>query len=229
MSPPPDRALLYGWHVSGRVLDYWRKCRTHGSVRMSSHRGRPMRSARLAQLAGACAAIGGSAWVAAIVLHAMQPRGCIGDECFVRPMREATTATSLLVMVTAAALLAFLLALVALLARTGSLGWTGITGVVACVLGLGLLALVSVSPLRDQLRPAPFLATIAVGLALLGWTVLRSGVVPIWAGLGLLVGVLLLAGVSEQTSRVLLALPFGMAWLATGLVLVQRSQTMPGV
>jgi hypothetical protein len=144
-------------------------------------------------------------------------------------MREATMATSSLVMVAGAALLGFLLALVALLARTGSLGWTGITGVAACVLGLGLLVFLSVSPLRDQVRPSPFLATIAVGLALLGWTVLRSGVVPTWAGLGLLVGVLLLAGVSEQTARVLLALPFGMAWLATGLVLAQRSRTMPGV
>ena len=142
-------------------------------------------------------------------------------------MREATTATSWLLVVAAAALLAFLLALIALLARTDRLGWTGIAGATACVLGLALLAVVSVSPLRDQLRPAPFMATTAVGLALLGWTVLRSGVVPSWAGLFLLVGVLLLAGVSEQTSRVLLALPFGVAWLATGLVLVRTSRTMP--
>lgn len=185
-----------------------------------------MTSERLARVAGACAAIGGSAWVVAIVLHAMQPKGCIGDECLDRPMREAITATSWLLVVTAAALLAFLLTLIALLARTDSLGWTGIAGATACVIGLGLLALVSLSPLRDQLRPAPFMATIVVGLTLLGWTVIRSGVMPSWAGLCLLVGVLLLGGVSEQTSRVLLAVPFGVAWLATGLVLVRTSRTM---
>jgi hypothetical protein len=75
-------------------------------------------------------------------------------------------------------------------------------------------------------RPLPGLIAVAVGLALVGWAVLRSSVVPRWAGIGLLVGVLLLAGVSEQNSRVLLALPFGMAWLVTGAVLVQRSREL---
>ena len=61
-----------------------------------------------------------------------------------------------------------------------------------------------------------------MGLALVAWTVLRSRVVPTWAGVGLLVGAVLLLGTNEQTAAVLLAVPFGVAWLATGAALMLR-------
>jgi len=112
-----------------------------------------------------------------------------------------------------------------LLARTGELGWTGVAGVAACVLGIAALAVMTLPTLRDQTRPLPGLLAVAIGLALVGWTVLRSSVVPTWTGIGLLAGVLVLAGVGEQNSRVLLALPFGIAWLTTGVVLLARSRT----
>jgi hypothetical protein len=181
---------------------------------------------RLARLAGASAVIGGSAWVVAIVIHALQPEGCVGDQCFVRPQREATAGTSWLMVVASAALLVFLLALLALLARIGELGWTGVAGVASCALGIAALFVMALPAIRDQVRPLPGLIAVAVGLALVGWAVLRSSVVPRWAGIGLLVGVLLLTGVSEQNSRVLLALPFGTAWLVTGALLVQRSREL---
>jgi hypothetical protein len=155
-------------------------------------------------------------------VHSLQPRGCIGDECFDRPQREATTATSWLMVLAAFALVAFLLALLVLLGRSGNLGWTGIAGLVSCVLGLGGLALATLPQVRDQLRPLPMMAAIAVGLALLGWTVLRSGLIPTWAAIALLIGFLLLGGVSEQTLRVLLALPFGITWFVIGIALIQR-------
>ncbi len=184
-----------------------------------------MLNARIAQVAGASALVGGLAWVVAIVVHALQPQGCVGDECLVSPQREATSGTSWLMVLAAVALVAFLTALLALLARTGELGWTGVAGVAACVSGIAALAVMALPTLRDQTRPLPGLVAVAVGLALVGWTVLRSNVVPTWTGIGLLAGVLLLAGVSEQNSRVLLALPFGIAWLITGVVLVKRSHT----
>lgn len=62
----------------------------------------------------------------------------------------------------------------------------------------------------------------AVGLAVIGWTVLRSGVLPTWAGIALLAGALLMLGANEQTSLVLLVIPFGLAWAATGLRLLLR-------
>ena len=187
-----------------------------------------MVDARLARAAGTVAVIGGAGWLVAIILHSLQPRGCIRDQCLDRPQREATTATSWLMALAAVALLAFLLTLLALLERSGNLGWPGIAGVAACGLGLGSLALATLPQLRDHLRPLPMLAAIAVGLALLGGTVLRSRLIPIWAAVGLLIGFLLLAGVSEQTSRVLLALCFAMAWLVIGIVLMQRSRMESG-
>ncbi len=185
-----------------------------------------MPDARLTRAAGTFALTGGAAWTAAILLHAVQPRGCVQDECLVRPEREAASATPWLLLLAAAALVAFLLTLVALLARSGDLGWTGYAGVAACGLGLAALAVAALPELRDQLRPLPMMAAIAVGLALLGWTAMRSYLVPTWAGIALLVGVLMLVGVSEQTARVLLALPLGMAWVATGVVLIRRSRGM---
>ena len=183
-----------------------------------------MVDARLARAAGTFAVIGGAAWVVAIILHSLQPRGCIGDECFDRPMREGTTATAWLMVLAAAALVVFLVALLALLGRSGNLGWAGIAGLVCCALGLGGLAVATLPQVRDQWRPLPMMVAIAVGLALLAWTVLRSGLMPTWAAIALLIGFLLLGGVSEQTSRVLLALPFGMAWLVTGIAMIQRSR-----
>ncbi len=179
----------------------------------------------MSRTAGAAALIGGSAWVVAIVMHALQPSGCVGDECLVRPQREATTGTSWLMVLAAVAMVAFLVALMTLLARTGELGWTGIAGVATCGLGIATLAVMALPTFRDQTRPLPGLVAVAVGLMLVGWTVLRSDVVPTWTGLGLLGGVLLLAGVGEQNSRVLFALPFGVAWLVAGVVLVRRSNT----
>ena len=78
-----------------------------------------MLSARLTQAAGALALVGGSAWVVAIVVHALQPEGCVGDECLVRPQREATSATSWLIVLSGVALLAFVAALLAVLAQIG--------------------------------------------------------------------------------------------------------------
>jgi hypothetical protein len=184
-----------------------------------------MFTARLAQTAGLSALVGGSALVVAIVVHALQPEGCVGDECLVRPQREAATGTLWLMVLAAVAMVTFLLSLLALLARTGELGWTGVTGVAACAVGFLALAVMALPAFRDQTRPIFGLVTVAVGLALVGWTVLRSGIVPTWTGVGMLVGVFVLAGVNEQNSRVLLALPFGIAWLTTGVVLVKRSGT----
>lgn len=187
-----------------------------------------MIEARIARVAGASALIGGSAWSVATILHALQPTGCVQEECLVRPEREASTATSWLVVLAAVAMVAFVVALVVLLAQSGELGWPGILGVAACGLGTGALALAAALPALRGMRPLPFMVAVAVGMALLGWAVLRSRVLPTWAGASLLGGVVLLAGFGEQTWRVLFALPFGLAWLATGLALVSGASRPTG-
>ena len=143
-----------------------------------------MLSARLTQAAGALALVGGSAWVVAIVVHALQPEGCVGDECLVRPQREATSATSWLIVLSGVALLAFVAALLAVLAQIGELGWIGVAGLATCASGIVVLAVMALPTFQDQTRPLPGLVAVAVGLALVGWTVLRSSVVPTWTGIG---------------------------------------------
>ncbi len=195
-----------------------------------------MKSTGVARFAGACAAVGGAAWTAASIIHASQPRGCVGDECAAWQMREATTVTSLLIALSAVMLVASGVGLVVLTRRQGRLGRTGVIG--ASAAGLGITVLVLAVALQGlffgqdfRWMPAfvvPGVTSLAAGLALLGWTVLRSRVLPAWLALWLIVGAVLLVGANEQTAAVLLALPFGVAWLATGAaLLVHRSEETP--
>ena len=55
--------------------------------------------------------------------------------------------------------------------------------------------------------------------------VLRAGVLPSWVSALLVVTGVLLLFANEQTSRILLALPFGLTWVAAGVVLLRRSRT----
>ena len=117
-----------------------------------------------------------------------------------------------------------------LIKRRGHLGRAGIFGAALCAFGLAVLALAAiVQELFYEgdfwLMPAfvvPGVAALAVGLALVGWAVLRSRLLPTWSGVSLLAGALLLLGANEQTAAVLLAVPFGLAWVATGATLLQR-------
>ena len=189
-----------------------------------------MESTGVARFAGPCAAVGGSAWTLASIIHASQPRGCVGDECVAMQMRNATSGTSLLVALAGVMMVASGAGLLVLIRRHGSLGWTGVVGATACGFGVAVLGL-GIALQRLVYGPdfhwmplfvAPGVTALVVGLALVGWTVLRSRVVPSWVGVGLLVGAVLLLGVNEQTGAVLLAVPFGMAWLAAGAALLLR-------
>ncbi|GAA2153729.1 hypothetical protein GCM10009844_38580 [Nocardioides koreensis] len=189
-----------------------------------------MDDTRLAQVGGACAVVGGCAWTAASIMHASQPRGCVGSECDYLPMRSASTGTAVLVALAAAMMIACGTTLMLLVRRRNELGRTGVLGAAACGFGIGALALAAgVQALAYDgdfpWMPAfvgPGVAALVVGLALVAWTVLRSRVVPTWAGIGLLIGAVLLLGTNEQTTAVLLAVPFGVAWLATGAALLLR-------
>ena len=79
--------------------------------------------------------LGGAAWVAAALTHAAQPEGCVGDSCAGSPMREATTATSVLVALAAVLMLASGIGLLLAVRRTGHLGRTGVVGAGLCAPG----------------------------------------------------------------------------------------------
>jgi hypothetical protein len=145
-------------------------------------------------------------------------------------MRSATTGTSLLVALAGLMMFASGAGLLLLIRRHSRLGWTGVVGATAC--GVGVVTLAVAAGLQELLydgdfpwMPAfvgPGVIALVAGLALVGWTVLRSRVVPPSVALSLLIGAVLLVGANEQTAAVLLAVPFGLAWLATGAALMLR-------
>ena len=65
----------------------------------------------------------------------------------------------------------------------------------------------------------PGVLALVAGFLLLGVAVLRAGVVPRWAGGLLVVGALALLGFNDQNAQALLAIPFGLAWMAIGAAL----------
>src|SRR6476620_6038465 len=102
-----------------------------------------MDDTRLTRMAGICAVIGGAAWTAASIIHASQPRGCVGDECDHLPMRNTTTATDVLLGLAAVMMVASGAGLLVLVRRHGRMGRAGVAGALACALGLALLAVAS--------------------------------------------------------------------------------------
>lgn len=186
---------------------------------------------RLSGITGTGAVVGGAAWVTACVLHASQPSGCVGASCTDVPMRESTPATAGLLALAGVLLVASGSGLLVMIRQRGPLPRTAVVGAALATTGLVVLAgAVSVQALLFpdgdfDLMPflvGPGVLLLAAGLAAVGWTVLRSGVLPRWAGASLLVGAVLILGSNEQTNAVLLAVPFGIAWIASGLALVAR-------
>ena len=71
----------------------------------------------------------------------------------------------------------------------------------------------------------PGILLLAVGLVLVATVIIRRRVVPIWTAALLLGSALLLPFANEQTSRILLAVPFGLAWILFGLSLLWGGRT----
>jgi hypothetical protein len=60
---------------------------------------------------------------------------------------------------------------------------------------------------------------LVAGFMLLGLAILRARVLPRWTAGLLIVGALAMLGFNDQTAQVLLAIPFGVAWVAVGYAL----------
>lgn len=134
--------------------------------------------------------LGGALWVAWSVFHALQPMGCVGDECDLpgQSMREGSALGSALLL--------------------------------AAVLIQAILFAGDFWDMPYFVIPA--LLALVVGFLLLGWAILRSGVLLRWCAALLIAGTLALLGMNEQTVQVLLAIPFGVAWAVLGAVLWSR-------
>lgn len=110
--------------------------------------------------------------------------------------------------------------------RVGALGRLGILGMLTGGLGCVLLAAAVIISgfINSEWNGMPGLVVpgvllLAVGAFLLVWVVYRVRLLPNWVALLLLGTALLVPFANEQTSRILLAVPFGVAWLVAGVTL----------
>ncbi len=172
--------------------------------------------------------LGGALWIIGAVIHASKPRGCIAEECAFRPMRESGALGGILLLLSLVFLAVGVAGLVILARNTGRFGKMGKTGVVIGAAGVALLLIATLIQViffggdDFPLWPAfviPGLLAIAAGLVFLGVAILRSRVLPRWTAALLIIGALAMLGANEQTSRVLLTIPLGVAWVAVGYVL----------
>ncbi|QDO87513.1 hypothetical protein FNH13_03485 [Ornithinimicrobium ciconiae] len=192
---------------------------------------------QLARVTAACAVVAGLSWTAAAVLHSLQPPGCVGEACAVSgPMRGSTPTTDVLLLIAGTMLAASLVGLALLARRRGGGGRVGFTGMVASGLGLALfLAAGAVSTIGDSdwsgmpFLVMPGLGLLVLGLLLVATSVWRGDVLPRGLSVVVVLSVLLLPLANEQTSQVLLAVPFGLAWAGLGVVLLRtRGATVLG-
>lgn len=185
-----------------------------------------------APLTAVAAVLGGAAWSTAAVLHARQPVGCVGDAaCGLTPMREATTATSVLMGVAGVLMALSGVGLLRVVRR--ATGLTVPARVGATLAGLGVALLATAVTVQEAAYDGDFpgmpwlvgpgVVALALGVLLIGGAVLRSPVLPRWTGAVLMVSAALLVLSNEQTTAVLLAVPFGLSWAAMGVALARRS------
>jgi hypothetical protein len=178
-------------------------------------------SPNLIRWSGLAAMAAGALWIVPAVVTASKPRGCIGLECEIRPMRDTSDVAPLLIL--ALLLTAVGLAGVVTRARnTGRFGRLGQTGVALCAVGVALLVLGMVLSVISEVfwvLVLPGGLALVIGLALMGIAALLTGVLPRWAAVPLIIGSLAMLLFNDQNAQVLMAVLFGIAWVAVGYAL----------
>jgi len=191
---------------------------------------------RVKQITCMCAIVGAVAWVAACLALASLPTGCVAEECETRPQRDwSPLATSLVVvafvLVTASALGLVVLASDA--SATGRLRQLKQAALISGGIGVGLLALGAILlalevPGMNNAMPGfvvPGVILCIVAAALTAWLVVKTRLLPGWVAVVLAATAALLPGANEQNDSILLAIPFGLAWLGAGILLLARWST----
>ncbi len=188
-----------------------------------------MSSSRVIQWSGPLLILGGTLWVAWAIVHALQPLGCVGDECSLpgRSMREGSALGSVLLIAAVLALAVGVWGLVSRAQALGGFGRLGSVGLIASAAGVVIIviaSLVQAIVYNGDFWAMPYFVipaalALVVGFVLLGVAILRAGVLPRWAAALLIIGTLAMLGMNEQNTQVLLAIPFGVAWAVIGYVL----------
>jgi hypothetical protein len=171
------------------------------------------------------AAAGGALWVAFAILAVGQPQGCVGDECLSRSHRDLGELDALF----AVGALLILLGLAGLAARVRAAHSRSLIRRASLAAVGGSLALILAGVVTGAVWEwegswmalvVPGMVAWVVGFALTGLTILRAEVAPRWVGALLVAGSLALFAANDQDARVLMVIPFGVAWIAVGSVLL---------
>jgi hypothetical protein len=162
----------------------------------------------------AAGAVGGLCLIAYGIVQAMQPPGCIAEECVGRTYRSAGALEGFLFV---AGLLLVIGATLGVRAvhRTGA----RVVRIAAVVAATGLFF--GFVLMGSALYFAGLALTIVgiLAYAVMGIGLVVARALPAWAGVMLTVSALLLLGANDQNERVLFVLPFGLAWLMLGALL----------
>lgn len=206
----------YGEAFAPGLLIRWWSLMTSGTETTTTQ--------RFPRWAGPAAMLGGLLSASGVVLHSLAPEGCIGDECSVRAMREATGLVTGLQAVSAVLVAVGVIGLILVARRSGRSPRTVQSGLLFAA--AGFLVLLSGVSIQVMLHGGDFagmpyfvvtgMLSLTVGFVLIGIFILRSGVLPRWLGAALLFGAALLIAANEQTGAVLLAIPFALSIAATG-------------
>ena len=113
--------------------------------------------------------------------------------------------------------------------RFGSLGRIGLylaaLGLALLVAGLLIQALFFAGDFPYMpLVVLPGGLALLVGLLMVGIVILRADILPRWSAVLLVLGTLAMLGLNDQDARVLLAIPFGIAWMGVGYALLVQSR-----
>ena len=180
-----------------------------------------MSSSNLVRGGAVAAVLGGILWIVPTIVTASKPRGCIGPECDVRAMRDTSDVSTFLLF--ALLLSAAGLAGVAIRARnTARFRGLAKAGVSLYFVGVALFVVGTVLTAISEafwLLMLPAGLALIVGLVLTGLGALKTGILPRWAAALLVVGSLAMLGFNDQNAQVLVAIPFGIGWIALGFAL----------
>jgi hypothetical protein len=193
-------------------------------------KGNSMRMTTRSQLSwsGAAATVGGTLLSLFAVLADSKPTRCVSDTCDRNYSDVAPVALAGILLIAAACA-----GIARRSARNGTMNRLLKAGTILAGIGIVLLLLaVPANQVSGNLPPLfvlPGVAALAVGVLLFGVDLLRTGVLPRYASVSLIVGGLAVLGVNDVDWRILFLVPFGVAWIIAGIALLwaRRSDGSP--
>lgn len=180
---------------------------------------------------------GGLFCAVASVLHSLQPVGCVLAECDAGiPMRSGTPLAGALGAAASILIVLGVAGLTVLGCREGRHLMLANIGLAGILFGFALLAvsmLIQAFFFNGDFPGMPYfvipgLLAVVAGFVVTGIFIIRSRVLPKWLGIFLALSSVVLLAANEQYQTVLLAIPFGLAMIATGWFMWSAGR-QPGV